>query len=123
MNQNTLNIQIRSDYLAVLVLPLDLTSKEARHIINVVRSLPMSESPAGRLGRTELQSQFDPISGVAIYNLRAKRHLSLRGLAELSGLSQGHLSLLERGIRISRNQSHAKALASALEVDLKDILV
>ncbi len=125
MNQNTLKIQIRSDYLAVLVVPSDLTHKEARHIIEVVGSLPMPESPEGRLKYDRFQrlnNLLDPISGVALYNLRVKRNLTLRGLSRLSGVSNGYLSLLERGIKISRSQKCAEALASALGVGLEDIL-
>jgi hypothetical protein len=40
---NTINVQIRSDFLAQLILPLDLKTAEADHLCKLIKALPMGQ--------------------------------------------------------------------------------
>ncbi|WP_370935798.1 helix-turn-helix domain-containing protein [Amycolatopsis sp. cg13] len=59
--------------------------------------------------------------GVAIKRVRSERGMTLRELAERSGLSPGFLSLAERGVN-SISLTSLFAIAGALEVDAVELL-
>ena len=40
---NTINVQIRSDFLAQLILPLDLKAAEAKHLCTLIKALPFDQ--------------------------------------------------------------------------------
>ena len=40
---NTINVQIRSDFLAQLILPLDLKTAEAEHLCKLIKALPWGQ--------------------------------------------------------------------------------
>lgn len=59
--------------------------------------------------------------GRRLRELRVKRKKSLKTIAELAGISEGHLSRLERGERPLDRRSLVLALADALQVSPADI--
>ena len=40
---NTISVQVRPDFLAQLILPLDLKAAEARHLCNLIKALPLDQ--------------------------------------------------------------------------------
>ncbi|HEY0638366.1 MAG TPA: helix-turn-helix transcriptional regulator [Pseudonocardiaceae bacterium] len=59
--------------------------------------------------------------GRRIRERRVARGLSLRVVAELAGLSEGHLSRIERGLRPVDRRSTLEAIAAALQVAPTDL--
>lgn len=70
-----------------------------------------------REGRTNMSERQPPEVGLNVQVLREERGLSMRGLAELCGLSPNTISLIERGAT-SPNVSTLHQLATALKVPI-----
>jgi len=67
-----------------------------------------------------MHSETEKLVGSQIKKLRKKRNLSLRSLAEESGLSANAISLIERGHN-SATISSLEAIAKALGVSVQDL--
>jgi transcriptional regulator with XRE-family HTH domain len=65
--------------------------------------------------------QEDETLGVYIQRRRAEVGLSLRQLAEKSGINKGYLSRVENGERSPTSAVMLKQLADALEVDVEEL--
>lgn len=63
----------------------------------------------------------EPTIGMRLRPLRHRRGMSLAQLADQAGLSKGHLSLAERGLRPIDRRSHIAAIARALRVSETDL--
>lgn len=59
---------------------------------------------------------------MTLEELRIRRNMSQQQLANITGLTQGYISALERGAKNNPGQVVVKKLASALNVKRDDIL-
>lgn len=60
--------------------------------------------------------------GAVVRRLRRQRKLTQAQLAARAGLSQGHLSHVERGERLNPGMTSLKRLARALDVSIGELL-
>ena len=77
--------------------------------------------PSGQAERLDDETKKRPFLQTFVRQWREYRNLTLDQLADVTGLTQSHLSMLERGLR-GYTQNTLQAIAVALQVDVGQLL-